>query len=135
MKKVIINGIEYSYNIDLLIKNLKYFEFEEESNGDRYAKYWIIQTKKEFDKIKLDFINKLTNLDNSIEGLIKRNVQLTSKGLLHKSKRYILIESGIVTGYTSEHGSHSYDEVCLNLSTNGNKSKLIISELGFQSSF
>lgn len=138
MKKTIeVNGIMYTYDIPALLKSLQQYSWEEpygvcHGNG----KSWMEPTQESFDKGIAAFTKLIENLDKTAEKLLKKQVLLTKLKLLHKSKRYVIIDSGVCTRYSDEHGSHAYSNICLHLQQTGDrKATLVINELSFQESF
>jgi transcriptional regulator of met regulon len=136
MKKILHNGVEFEYDVKSLLKELETFEWEEPYGNEHVDGSYMSPTQKDFDKKKEKFKKQLQSLDEKVLSLIKTNVQLTQKNILHKSKRYVLIDSDICVSYSDHYGSHAYDNVCLHLERKGDKkAKLVIGALSFQDSF
>ena len=128
MTTIEINGIKYSYSIEAMLKTLDSYMWEEPYSKDSE----MAETEEEFREKIENFKLEIEKLESTIEGLIKTNVQLTKKNVFHKTKRYILLISDVVTSFSDEY-NYSWDKICLKLEkTSDTTATLVIDEANFQ---
>jgi hypothetical protein len=144
MKTIKVNKVEISYDIISLIDSVKKLSFAkhydayelEDTEGEGYAFDFICTTEEQFESRKASFIEKIQKLGESFEKSEFRGSKFTAKGILHKSARHILEDSGICSSYSREYGSHSYDELCIRLvSVTDNTATVRLTTERMQSSF
>lgn len=136
MKQINVGDLTIKYNSEDLIKKLDKYQWEEPWGNCYCDESWMADTKEEFEEYKEAFKQELLKLDETLPKLIKDNVKLTKAGLPHKGRRHLLIESGIITSYSDEHGSHAYDAVCLYPNFKEDRVAYIdLDTFSFQSSF
>lgn len=102
-------------------------------NGNDYE----CDSQENFDELKKSFKEGMLKILNKPDS-INVDRYLIKSGVFHKTKRKILLESGICSGYSDEYGSHSYDETILEISNAHNdptKGIVTIRDITQQSSF
>lgn len=138
-KRITINGIEVTYNLETLIAEAKSFEFEGEDEfiddcdaGDGYQ-----ETEESFNAGIEAFLESIKKL-NDENHLIKlfQLVHITKKGELAKNSNHAIITSNVVMDYSNYYGSHNYKvpAICV-ASTGVKKATLICTKVGVQDSF
>lgn len=136
MKEIIYNGITFKYSIENLINTLDKYSWEEPYGNNYVDKGYMSKTEEDFNHLKNEFKTLILDLDNTIESLIKQRVVFTKANTLHKGRRHLILVSDIITSYSDEHGSHSYDSVCLFPKFTSEKEAILeLSTFGFQDSF
>jgi len=102
-------------------------------NGNAYE----CESQEDFDALKKSFKEETIGLLSKPDS-INVDGYLIKSGLFHRSKNKILVWSSINSGYSDEYGSHSYDEMILEIATDYNdpsKGEIQLRSISQQSSF
>lgn len=123
-KEIEIDGCIVKYDINQLkedSKNIYGGDYDEEYDdgdglGDNYR-----QSKKDFDLLRKEFHESVNQLESLLSRKISGKLTFTKKGNLDKRKSIVILESGIITDYSNEYGSHNYKEPTILAYTTGDK--------------
>ena len=129
MKKVVVNGITISYNLESILKELNSVDFDEEYytahgecggvNEDGIREEYCV-TWEEFELLKKKAIRYVKSLtDKKVTNLAKNALRINKTGKLHATARNMAYDMGNVNNYDDSYGSHTYETTVLVFSRTG----------------
>jgi hypothetical protein len=152
-KELIVGKVTISYDIEKLSKEIDNLQWdkpyfveqieeilESDPDADEFpdnGNEFEVASQEDFDELKKSFKEDVLEILNNPES-IDISSYLIKSGLFHKSKNKVLVWSSIYSNYSDEYGSHSYDEIILEIQSDYNdpsKGEIQIRSISQQSSF
>lgn len=93
-RKITVDGIEVTYDLEALAAEVNQIPYEEENyidnhrtSGGKGLLHEGSPTEEEFIRLRGEFANEILNLEDKLPNLIKENLFLTKKGIPAKGRR------------------------------------------------